>query len=167
MKTLAQLKRDAKAGKLFAEMVIRQGTADIPERLKGKRQIIDANSVGITFLNNDKKKSELRIESASLLEYTDDSITIYRAGLRDLTVDERAMFDKWESMRDLKQEEIDMLTDGSSSYYKRKHFFIDAGYEYLLGYDKVKGKRYDFNTKMVYDNSIKGDIEMKYTIVNQ
>lgn len=164
IKTLTQLKKDAKAGNLFAEMIIRQGTTDIPDMIKGKRQIIDANSVGITFLNNDKKKSELRIECSALLEYTDDHITIYDAGLRDLTVDEQAIFDKWESKRDKKQENIDALTDGSTSFYQQKRFFTELGYEYLLGYEKKQGKKFDFNTRKVYDNSIKGNICMQYLI---
>jgi hypothetical protein len=164
MKTLTQLKRDAKSGKVFAEMIIRQGTTDIPESLKGKRKIVDANSVGITFLNNNGKKSELRIESASLVEYDDNSLTIYDPGLRELTVDEQAIFDKWELKKDRKQEEVDALTDGSTSYWQQKHFFIDAGYEYLLGTEKKQGKKYDWNTKKVYDNSIKGNVSMKYIL---
>lgn len=160
--TLTQLKKDAKAGKLFAKMVLRNGDTDIPTKLQGKRQIVDANSVGITFLNNEGKKSELRIPCASLVEYTKETLTIYEPGLRELTADEQAMFDKWEKVRDKKQEELDLLTDGSSSYWKHKFFFKDAGYEYLLGFDTIRGLKYDFNTKMVRDNKIKGDICMRY-----
>lgn len=165
MKTLSQLKKDAKSGNLSAELIFRQGTTDIPASLKGVRKMIDANSVGITFLNSNKKKSELRIDSASLIEYTDTHITLFNPALRDLTMEEQSVFDKWELMRDIEKEEIDMLTDGSSQFHKRKWFFTDAGYEYLLGHDVKQGKRFDCNTKKVFDNKIKGEMSMQYRIV--
>ena len=164
MKTLAELKRDAKSGNLFAEMIEFHGSKEIPERIRGKRKIVDANSVGISFLNADGKKSELRIEAASLVEYNNENIIVYEAGLRDLTVDEQTMFDKWELKRDRKQEEIDMLSDGSTSYWSERLFFRDVGYEYLLGCEKSQGKKYDFNTKKVYDNKIRGNVSLKYLL---
>lgn len=163
-KTLAQLKRDAKAGILYGEMIIRNGNTEIPDHLKGKRPIVGANSVGIFFLNNNGRRSGLDIPCASLVEYTDDYLTIYNPGLRDLTPDEQAVFDEWESMRDHRQEEIDMLTDGSTTYWRRKYFFIDKGYEYLLGYEFKKGKKIDFNTGKVYDKRNKGSVCMKYKL---
>jgi len=164
-KTLAELKRDAKSGKVYMEMIERFGSTDIPDKLKGKRQMVDANTVCVKFLNNDGKKSELRIDAASLIEYTDTELTTYLPGLRDLTSAEKDVMDSWESKRDKRQEEIDMLTDGSTSFYRHKHFFIDAGFEYLLGYNTKQGKKYDFNTKKVRDNKVKGDVELKYKIV--
>ena len=164
IKTLSQLKRDAKSGKVYMEMIERFGSTDIPDKLKGRRQLVDANSVGVKFLNNDGKKSELRVEAASLIEYTDKELTAYTPGLRDLTEAEKDIMDSWELQRDKRMEELDLMTDGSSQYWKRKTFFIDAGYEYLLGNTK-QGKKYDFNTKKVRDNKIKGDVELKYKII--
>lgn len=163
--SLSQLKKDAKTRNLFAELVIRQGTTDIPENLKGVRQIIGSNNVGITFLTKDNRKSELRIDCASLTEYTDTHITLYRPALRDLTKEEQAIMDKWELQRDREQEERDALTDGSTSYYQEKRFFIESGYEYLMGLQTIQGKKYDFATKKVYDNKIKGEIDMQYRLV--
>lgn len=164
-KSLAQLKRDAKTGNLKVEMVERFGNTDIPESLQGIRTAIKSNTQGITFKNSKGGTSELRIESASLLEYTDKEIVVYNPGTRELTADEQNIFDQWEAKRDKKQEEIDLLTDGSNSYWKRKHFFIDNGYEYLLGHEKKQGKKYDFNTGKVLDNTIKGDVILRYKIV--
>lgn len=166
MKTMAELKRDAKAGKIPAVMVQRyEDTGDkIPERLRGGRKVVDANSVGITFLNSEGKKSECRIEAASLLEYTDTHITIYMPGLRDLTEEEQRFFDLWETKRDKRKEEIDALSDGNCSYWQQKHFFEDAGYGYLLGFEKQKGMKYDFSTKKVFDNKVKGSIMLKYEL---
>jgi hypothetical protein len=166
MKTLAELKRDAKAGKIVAEMIEWHGATgeDIPERLRGKRQIVDANSAGIFFLNAGGKKSELRIEAASLIEYTDTSLTIFYAGKRDLTPDEKAIKDKWQTMRDKRQEEIDALTDGSTSFYREKNYYRNAGYEYLFGTEMKQGKKYDHSSQKVIDNKVKGDAMLKYKI---
>jgi hypothetical protein len=59
MKTLAELKRDAKAGKISAILVERFGKTgtDIPEMLRGKRKVIDANSVGIHFKMQMERKA--------------------------------------------------------------------------------------------------------------
>ena len=168
MKTLAELKRDAKAGKIYAEMIERFGSAEIPEKLRGKRKVIDANSVGITFLNADGKKSELRIEAASLVEYTDKNIIIYNPGLRDLTLDEQAVFDRWEAEKERtnykERVEIDALSDGSSTYWQEKAFFEREGYEYLFGTEKKQGKKFDYNTRKVWDNKVKGNVMLKYEL---
>ena len=70
--TLAQLKKDAKANILTGKLVIRCGekcTEDnLPDRLKGKRKIVDSNSVAIFFLNSDGKKSEMRISKSIYTE---------------------------------------------------------------------------------------------------
>lgn len=171
MKTLSDLKRDAKSGKLFGEMVVRCGTNDIPERLKGKRQIFDANSVAIFFKTHDGKKSELRIERASLLEYTEDTLTIYNEGFRDLNSDEKAIMNEWKEIANtpesIRQREIDLLTDGSQMFYKEKAFFHNKGYLYLMGFDEEKGLKYDFNTKQIRDKNIKGTISMQYKLFRE
>lgn len=171
MKTLADLKRDAKNGKLFGVMTVRCGSNDIPERLSGKRQIVDANSVAIFFLTNDGKKSELRIERASLLEYTEDTLTIYNEGFRDLNNQEKAIMQEWKVIantpENIRQSEIDSLTDGSQMFYKEKAFFHNKGYSYLMGFDEEKGLKYDFNTQKIRDKNIKGTISMQYKLFTE
>lgn len=169
MKTLSDLKRDAKSGKLFGVMTVRCGSSDIPERLAAKRQIIDANSVAIFFMMADGKKSELRIDRASLLEYTEDSLTLYNAGFRDLNEQEQAILNEWKEIankpENIKQLEIDVLSDGSTMFYKEKAFFHNKGFSYLMGLDEEKGLKYDFNTSKIRDKSIKGTISMQYKLV--
>jgi hypothetical protein len=167
-KSLAELKRDAKAGRLSAEMVIRCGGTDIPERLQGKRKLVDANSVSIFFLNSDGKKSEMPIKAASLLDYTDDFLTIYYPGKRELNAEEQAVMKKWNAIANTeefkRQSEIDALSDGSCTYWKEKHFFQDSGYEYLFGTEMKQGKKRDYQTGLIIDNAVKGDIEMQYKL---
>lgn len=82
MKTIAQLKRDAKSGEYKGRMIIRNGNYNIPERLNGWRKIVDSNTKSIFFLNNEGKKSELQLPKATLVEYTDNLLTIYNPGER-------------------------------------------------------------------------------------
>ena len=98
MKTLADLKRDAKSGTLEAKMIVRCGSTDIPEQLSGWRKIIDSNSVAIFVLRHDGKKSELPLKKSSLVEYDGDSLTVYSAGLRDLTEQEQRVMDGWKQI---------------------------------------------------------------------
>lgn len=151
-KTLAQLKMDAKTGRLFVKMIIRNGSTNIPEVLQGGRQVVDYVGDSLIILNNDDRRSTLKIESAKLIEYTDSHITLYNPGLRDLT-----------------QEEIDImnLTSEIDSFWDKKRAFIELGYIYLLGNKVERGLRYDYNTNKVYDNKVKGDISIKYEIISQ
>lgn len=168
MKTLADLKRDSKNGKLFGVMTLRLGTSNIPDRLAEKRKIVDANSVAIFFEMADGRKSELRVERASLVEYTDDKLTIYNPGYRQLNDVEKAIMNEWEEIsnrpENKKQYEIDVMSDGSSMFYKKKSFFHNKGYSYLLGHEEEKGLKYDVNKDMILDKSFKGDISMQYVL---
>jgi len=168
IKTLAQLKRDAKSGKLTAKLVERFGKTDINENMSGWRKIVGANSNSIQLLTNDGRKAWLEIPCANLVEYTDNSLTVYAKGFRDLTADEQAFMNKWKSITDTdeykKQSEIDMLSDGSTTFYQQKYFFIKGGYEYLLGFSNDKSKHYDYNTGKIKDNKVKGEIELRYEI---
>ncbi len=168
MKTLADLKRDSKSGKLYGVMVVWCGNTEIPERLAVKRQIFDANSVAVFFKMPDGKKSELRIERASLLEYTDESLTIYDGGFRDLTEQEQRIMNEWKEIasrsENVKQSEIDMLPDGSSMFYKEKRFYQEKGFSYLRGLEEERGMKYDFNTGKIRDKNIKGNISLQYKL---
>lgn len=167
--TLAQLKRDAKSGKLYGEMTERFGSTEIPERIGGRRKIVDANSVGITFLNADGKKSECGIDRAALVEYTGDSLTVFQPGYRDLNVDEIRVMNGWKKIKDTDdykmQSEIDALSDGFSTYWQEKAYYHNAGKMYLMGFEEQFGCKYDFNTGKIRDKSIKGDAILKYKIV--
>jgi hypothetical protein len=163
--TLAELKRLAKQGILEANMVYWFGDA-IPERLKGFRKIIDANTVSIIFLNNDGKKSPLDILGASLIDWDDNSLSIFNVGERELTQDELDIMDQWKAISSTKeyqqQAENDMLTDGSLTFWQKRKFFTDKGYEYLhVGNNK---KAYNHNTNKVKDSTVKGDLILKYEL---
>lgn len=166
--TLAQLKRDAKSGKLYGELVERFGITEIHAHQQGLRKIVDANSVGITFLNHDGKKSALDIDRAALVEYTGDTLTVYCPGYRDLNADEKRVMDGWKEITDTKdykqRAEIDMLSDGSSTYWQEKGYYAKAGKLYLMGCEEQAGCVFDFNTGKIRDKNVRGNVALKYRI---
>lgn len=167
-KTLAQLKKDAKTGTVFAKMVIRCGGTNVPENMQRLRPIVDANSVAIFFQNPDGKKSEMRIKRASLVDYTDDLLTIYTPGTRELNSEETAVINEWKAIEATpdfqRRSEIDALSDGSSTYYQEKFFFEKKGMKYLFGFEEEGGMKYNRATQKVVDCSIRGSIEMQYEL---
>ena len=168
-KTLADLKRDCKNGAIEVELQAAGMWANgLPERLKGWRRAIGANTVAVFFQNADWRKSELSLSCASLVEYTENAITVYKPGARDFTDEEKRILEEWKKIEETpeykKQAEMDIYTDGSSTFYKQKYFFKDRGAEYLLGYDWQAGKKYDYNTGRVLDKKIKGEPELVYNV---
>lgn len=145
--TLTQLKEDAKTGKIKAEMVVRCGGTDIPERLQGIKPLVDSNSVGIFFLNADGRKSEMQLKRAKLVEYADDTLTIFYPATRPLNEKEQAIMDGWNKIASTdeykERSNIDALTDGSSTYYQEKAYFEKSECPYLFGFEESIGCKYD------------------------
>ena len=169
MKTLADLKRDAKSGTLEGRFTFHSMWQDgLPERLQGWRRLVDSNSVAIFFQNADGKKSELRLEKSTLVEYDGNSLTVYFAGYRDLNDAERRVMDGWHritSTPEFKERgRVDALTDSSSTYYEKVAYFRKAGMEYLMGLERQCGLKYDNYLMKVQDDSIKGEVGMRYEI---
>lgn len=169
MKTLADLKRDAKSGTLEGRFTFHSMWQDgLPERLQGWRRLVDSNSVAIFFQNADGRKSELRLEKSTLVEYDGNSLTVYFAGYRGLNAEESKVMDEWNrisSTPEFKERgRVDALTDGSSTYYEKVAFFRKAGMEYLMGNERQRGLKYDSYLMKVQDDSIKGEVGMRYEI---
>jgi hypothetical protein len=169
--TLAQLKRDAKAGIISGELIERHGSTEIIERLQGIRPVVDSNSVCIKFQNMDGKISECRIDAASLMEYTGDELLIFNPGIRPLNDEEQKVMDAWNKIAGTgefrERLECDALTDGSSTYWQEKYYFEKSSCPWLFGGTEViKGKRviYKDSKKMVVDNAVKGDVVLRYKI---
>ena len=177
--SLAQLRRDAKSGKMTLEMLVRLGEPatdeTTPARLKGIRKVVGANTVAIKLLTADgSRESELRIERASLTEYDGETLSTFYPGRREMTPEEKKVMSEWKAIEDDPdyQERLkwDCLTDGSSCYWKKKSFFEKAGMTHLLGYEKVRGMRLDPRAYFegekdcVIDDSVKGPLMMRYKV---
>ena len=162
MKTLAELKRDAKSGKISFELMEWFGKVaeQIPERLRGIRTVSKVNTVGIYLRNGDGQESEMRFESANVVEYDGENLTLYRPGYRDLTDEEQNVLAKWKA----EQAAYEKRNPYGNSYWKMKEYFQKCACPWMEGFDMVRGKKYDFSTGKVIDNSVKGDAILKYRV---
>ena len=164
MKTLADLKRDAASKKIKFELIERYGKIgdEIPERLRGIRTVSKVNTVGITLVNSEGLISELRFESAKLIEYDGKSLTIYERGERDLTEQERKILADWQKI----ENDYYQKNPYGNAYWKKKDYFKKCPCPWLDGYETIKGKYYNYNGK-VLDNQVKGKVALKYQIYTQ
>ena len=163
-KTLAELKRALAAGTQVTMIKCQYEHRN----LNVPRYVVKTQSNGVQFALNkdDKKGSFFDYPKASLLEFIDDTFTVYTTGSRPLTAQEQSILNNQPSKRaeNQKQVETDMLTDGSSMFYADKRYFNDLDAEYLNGHETVKGLRYDRNNKNILDESIKGEALYSYRI---
>ena len=164
MKTLVQLRQDAKSGRMSMEMTERYGAIgeQIPEKLRGIRCVVGSNTVALHLRNNDGNISELQVKYASLIDYDGATLTVYEAGLRELTDEEKAILSEWKRIED-EQIKINPFSD---TYWKRKNYFSQCSCPWLDGGDTVRGKRLEYvcETPKIRDNSIKGAAILKYKV---
>lgn len=160
--TLAELKREAKAGKIKFEMIERYGKTgdEIPEYCRGIREVARVNTVAIILVTADGKESELRFDSAKLVEYDGKSLTIYAAGERDVTAEEQAVLNEAQKIR---ERHLKVNPYGNSDFWACKQYFENSPCPWMAGYETVRGKRYNYNGKVV-DNSVRGRAILRYTI---
>lgn len=160
--TLAELKREAKAGKIKFEMIERFGKTgeEIPEYCRGIREVARVNTVAIILVTADGKESELRFNGAKLVEYDGKSLTIYAAGERDVTPEEQAVLNEAQKIR---ERHLKVNPYGNSDFWACKQYFENSPCPWMAGYKTVRGKRYNYNGK-VTDNSVKGNAILRYTI---
>lgn len=160
--TLAQLKREANAQSISAEMIYRYGE-EIPERLRGIRKATRANTVAIFFQNADGRESELSIKAASLIDYDGETLTIYEAGKREPNTEEKAILQAYEKAK-AEHEKNNPFSDG---YWHKVSFFNkNKDFQYLAGFETIRGKRYNYDGTIT-DNAIKGAAIIKYKIYHQ
>ena len=164
MKTLADLKREAASGKIRFEMIERYGETGeaIPERCRGIRTVKKVNTVAIILETTDGQESDLRFDSAKLVEYDGKSLTTYERGERDLTEQEQKILADWQKIED----DYYKQNPYGDAYWKKKDYFKKCPCPWLNGYETVKGKYYNYNGKIL-DNQIRGKAILKYRVYAQ
>lgn len=136
--------------------------------LIGKTRYIVKKQTNGVYLNEDKtatKGSFLELNAkASLFEANDQGFKIYEAGNRPLTDSEQRILANVPSKRpeNQKQLEIDMLTDGSSMYWRDKAYYKENNAEYLHGTEYSRGMKYNYNTNTVTDENVRGEVSLAY-----
>lgn len=160
-KSLSELKRNAMEKKIEMRLSpVGMWSDGLPERLQGWRKAISANSNSITLLNGEGRESKLYIDCASLIEYDNNRLTVYAAGLRELTDNEKKIINEWSAVQKERAEKYPYSDD----YWAKKSFFEQRKAEHLLGYEYIRGCKYDYNTGKVYDKKIKGNVQLQYEI---
>ena len=162
MKTLADLKRDAKSGKIRLELIERFGKTgdEIPERLRGIREVAGVNTVAINLRNASGEESELRFGRASLIEYRGDMLTVYNSGYRPLTEEERAIVAGEEAFR----EEFQRNNPYSEPYWAIKKYYKDSSCPWMAGFETVRGKHYQRGEDRVRDDAVRGEVVLRYRV---
>ena len=159
MKTLEDLKRKLQPGTMLI-LKTRFG-----KEVNKKREVAKTQSNGVWLKRGENEKNSwLDYPKASLLEVTDAGFKVYIGGLRPLTAKEQEIMVGYEKIRDKKQEEIDLLSDGSTSYWQKVRYYKEHKAEYLMGNKKQRGMIYRYNTKQVRDDRVKGECVLEYVI---
>ena len=90
---------------------------------------------------------------------------VHAIGKRPLNQQEQSIMDGYELIRNKKQEEIDLITDGSTSFYMEKKYYKSKNAEYLMGHVVNNGLRFDRSIKQVFDDNIKGVVTLVYKLI--
>ena len=159
MKTLSDLKRELILGKKVV-LLSRSG-----KEINEEREICHIQSNSIAFKTPTKSKCWLDYPKASLLEFDGVFIKIYKQGKRPLNEKEKTIKDGWEKLRDKEKEMKEGMTDGSSKFWLEKKYYKSHNAEYLIGHETQKGMRFDFNTGLVFDDNIKGTLDLVYKLI--
>lgn len=163
-KTLAQLKRDLVIGTKVT--LIKSETMPDHRNLNVERFIIKTQGNGITLglKKDDTKGSGMDYPKATGLEYIDDTFTLYTAGEREMTQQERDIIASAPSNRPENREqlEIEIMTDGSGLFYKDRAYYKEIDAQYLEGFETVRGLRR--NQETILDDKVKGKIDLQYKI---
>lgn len=161
--TLAQFKRDAGTGKMGLQLLERFGKKVEDFYIC---PVIEVHNKFVVLKKKDGRTSQLDLDYASLVEYDGEMLKVYSIGLRDLTDLEKSVMDGWKKITDTEeykeQAYRDVMTDGSSTFYKDKYYFENSPCPYL--YLEQNGKKYDYSTGKVYDPKVKGNCILKYKV---
>lgn len=160
--SLAQFKRDATTGKMGLQLLERYGKVIECSQIV---PVINVASQSITLKRGDKE-SYLDIPYASLVDYDGEYLYVYSIGSRPLNDKENNVMSAWKKIATTKEykerAEYDALSDGSSTYYQQKAFFLNSSCPYL--FEDKPNLRYNYNKNEVYDAKVKGDCILKYKV---
>lgn len=162
--TLAELKRKLQVGTKF-----KMTKNACSERRIGKiREVKAIQSNGIVVGEpGTEERSFLEFPPASLIEADEKGFRFYQIGLRPMTDREKEIVDG--EPVDPVQEERDMLSDGSTMFYRRKVYYhnLDADYLYFPKNRGAYAMRLDHNTRQIKDPKVKGKIDLEYEFIKE
>ncbi|MBP6946298.1 MAG: hypothetical protein KBB46_03345 [Candidatus Pacebacteria bacterium] len=164
MNTLADLKRTLQIG---TQVTLIKAPWE-HRHLNLPRFVVKTQGNGVEFALNkdDKRGSFFDFPRSSLTSFKDNTFSVHAPLTRPLTDAEQKIMDNQPSHRPENAEKVtnDMMTDGSQMFHADRRYFKDLDMQYLEGFETVRGLRYDFNTKLVTDESQPGEIQFTYKI---
>ena len=162
-KSISQFKRDIE-GKTLDCVYHFKGEDNL-----GDRKVLKVQTKSIQFERNGKSLW-LDIPKATNIDYIRNEVSIFSInGKREMTNDEQATYDEIkkksndygnEKMGDMTIAEIDIMTDMNRCYYHDKALWENSAFPKL----KEKLVHEKDNKVLVRDDSIRGELEMKYVI---
>ena len=159
MKTLTDLKRELYIGRKCL-LLERYG-----QKVDQAREVVKVQTNAWCFKTQDKPSVWLSMPKASLLDFDGAFFRIYAAGKRPLTAQEQTIKDGWEKQRNKEGEIQDLMSDGSTQFYREQLYYKQFNAVYLIGYREERGMCFDYNTGLVRDEKVKGDLELVYQIL--
>ncbi len=158
MKTLTDLKRELGTGR---KLILK---TRFGKEINEGREVVKVQLNGVWFKTDANKKSWFDFPKASLLKIEGQAFKVYNKGRRPLTDKEKAIRDG--RPVDKEQDRIDMLSDGSTMYWRKIKYYTEHGALYLMGHKTQCGMRYDFNSGEVWDAKIRGAVVLEYVLTD-
>ena len=95
-------------------------------------------------------------------EYDGENLTVYDAGHRDLTEEEKKILTEWERI----EKEYLEKNPFAETFWKRREYFSKCTCPWLYGTDTVKGKRLEYvdGEQKIRDREIRGTALIKYKV---
>ena len=170
--TNADLKRKLQVGQKLVRIYPKREETPIVKEVNG----VQTNGIYLKTVGSDvggvNRESWLEFHPAGLTEADEKGFRLYGIGKRDATAEEKAIIDGYEALRDKKQEELDMLSDGSQTFFQEKRYYSEHSAEYLFAGHSSNGNRFgkrrDFNDRtgiMIFDPEVKGELVLEYQFV--
>jgi len=126
-----QFIKDVTDGKLKAKLIFSpHGKNDNEFHPLVKRKGIGS----VDIYRNNKYSSIFYIKDTAAVQtvYTGNHLHVYNPALRIYNETELKVLEEWEGMRDLQAEYVDAISDGSTEFWRKKHFFESKGCKHLM-----------------------------------
>jgi len=167
MTTINELKKNLKVGDKL-KLVYRQHCEDKINSMTEEEKIREivafrSKDLQLRRFGSDKPSTLDIPQRSNLCVMEGNTLSIYLEGERDLTPEEKAIMDN--EPKDEKQDNIDMITDGSTMFWRRKYYYKEHNADYLFVGEKQRGMRRNCNNNKIWDERVRGELSLKYEVV--
>lgn len=124
------------------------------------RRIMGMQGKSVVFRMSNGRYVTQPLPRKELCSFTGETLVIHAANFRSMTAEEESFVKQWMK----KSQEIKLRNPGINLRVVKQDYFRNHGYEYLLGTKKIKGKRYDWSSGLVEDETSQGEVIHVYRI---